>query len=174
MDVGIIPYGMDLKKDGAIGPRTIGRLRAALRASLEFPTAECVVSASMDPTHSVQQVSMGQLMAEWLIAHGVPSDTVRVGMATTFNTEGEQDVGISCRYGHEIHVSSWWHLPRIALMRWRRGITPETKVSYRACWDIPPLKGGLLEIGKLFVCLLPQARQQALAKTVKKLMRTSY
>ena len=114
-------------------------------------------------------------MADWLIVQGVPAKLVRIEAAKTFNTEGEQDAAISCGYGHEIHTSAWWQLPRIMVMRLKRGVSPGTKVSYRPCWGIPPLKGGLLEIGKFFICLLlPKKQQQALAYKVKKFIRTSY
>ncbi len=175
VNVGIIPYGMDLETDRTLGPRSIRRLRKTLKVYEAFPSAEILVSACVDPTRSGQTITMGQLMANWLIANNVPAGAVRVELARTFNTEGEQDAGIACRYEREIHVSAWWHIPRIAAMRLKRGIAPQAVVSYRGAFEIPPLKAGLLEIGKFFAALLlPKTHQQALARRVKKLMRTSY
>lgn len=173
--IGIIPYGMDILEDGTMGPGSIGRLQKAYWIYLEYPEAEIVVSVGLDPTQPNQTVTLADQQTNWLILQGVPAAAIRVGISKSFNTEGEQDLAISCQYAHEIHVSSWWHLPRIRLMRHRRGVKPGTKVSYRGRVDIPPLRGGLLEPVKFVTCLLlPESRQQALAIRVKRLMRTSY
>lgn len=102
----------DLLPDGSdIGPKTILRLRRALLHWEE--TGDClVIAASFSRNHPKQRTAMGNMMADWLHAHGCYD--VVVLRALMFNTRGETDAFFEL-VGFKTIISASWHLRRVKI-----------------------------------------------------------
>ncbi len=175
--IAICVYGHSLDPaDGIITESTRQRVHraVALQKRLTEHSTICV-AAGFDPTVPAQKVAMKDQMRAlaWsLQASDVNADTE----ALTFNTEGEMQVFIAQGAAIEYHVSSWWHVPRIALLRRRLLREPSVKIHYVPVWDLPTQRHFGVELCKLAVTFIfrSPAKRAAIGGVAKLFFKTSY
>ncbi len=173
--VGILVYGHSLDSAGNITQSTKRRVRKAVAVhGAEDYLHSCVVSAAgYSPDVPNQTVAMNRQMSDYALSEG--AYCVVELPAATFDTCGEQEVFVAQGYWREVHVTSWWHMPRVIIGRRRLGYCAGVHlVQYVPVWDIPAPRSFFLECGKLSSLLLPASIRMRLAQMVKSRMRTSW
>jgi len=151
---GIFVYAMDVVLDPVtracqLGPGTKRRVAVGVSLLEEKSDAELVFAAEMDHFKAPElTVPMRKLMRDYAVSLKADSSRIKLVDAISFDTDGEQVAFVSAGYQREVHVSDWWHLPRIRLARQRMDIS---KVPARYCcagWYRLPLRTVLLEMCK--------------------------
>jgi hypothetical protein len=172
---GIFVYGHSLDRLGNIKETTRRRVRKAVarqHADGSMMTS-IVAAAAFSPDLPAQSSPMHRQIADYAIAIG--SYSVCEAPAVTFDTNGEQDVFVSLNFRHEVHITSWWHMPRVIIGRRRRQRSSVVaSIVYIPVWDIPPPRSLAFECAKLCTFLLSAATQERLRQFVKSHVRTSW
>ncbi len=171
---GIFIYGHSLDKNGRIQSSTKRRIRRAVALQNSDTTFGSVIvaAATFAPDIPHQEIAVHRQIAEY--AFSVGSYCVSEIPARTFDTNGEQDMFVAEKYRTETHITSWWHMPRVMLGRYRRGRDTGVSVNYVPIWDIPTPRCFALECAKLCTFLLPATWQESVRVWVKKRIRTSW
>ena len=171
---GIFVYGLELNSDGSLGQGTKDRALLALELHRYMPNSIIVAAAGISPDVPSQTVPMHTLIAEFLATYQVAP--VYEIPAVTFDTLGERGAFLSLGVSRKMHVTSWWHMPRVWLGRRSvKSLSPIRTITYAAVWDRPTLRSAGLEVAKLCsILLLPKSLQNRVARLVKSRVRTSW
>ena len=116
----IIVLGYALNDDGTMAPELLGRLRAALACSMQYPDA-WVLCTGGGTAAKAPGITEGRAMGDWLLAHGLDPDKLIVEDRSMTTAENAQD---SCRIllsdypsvDSAVIVSSSYHVPWGALL----------------------------------------------------------
>lgn len=171
---GIFVYGFDINPDGSLGKGTKRRALLALRLHMFMPNSIIVAAAAVSPDVPGQTVPMHTLIAEFIVPYQV--EPVHEVPAATFDTTGERAAFLSAGFLREVHVTSWWHMPRVWLGRRSVKTLPHIhKITYAAVLDLPTVRSAGFEVGKLFVTLvLPKSLHNRVSRLIKSRVRTSW
>lgn len=110
-DTAIVILGFGLRPDGSMRPELIERLRAGyVRAFIS--TASPVIVTGGNPHAGVTEA---RVMADWLIAHGLPSQRIYLepsARSTVENAEYSAQVMNQIGSRDAVLITSGYHLPR--------------------------------------------------------------
>lgn len=163
----VIWYGFEITPAGELGPRAVLRLQKA-RDVANATGGTIVLSTGSKPGHTAQKVPTRELAATWLAQQGFTR--VLIVADDGYSTEAELDCGVAVGGRREVHVSSWWHIPRIWILRRRkRPVADGVAVTYACVWDFP-LKSIGKECLKLFAMLFPERVQRRLKAAYQKVL----
>jgi uncharacterized SAM-binding protein YcdF (DUF218 family) len=163
VQISVIWYGIEILATGELGPYAIRRLDKAMKVAIAT-SGTIVLSTGFKPGHTAQQIPTRDLARVWLKQQGF--ERVHCIEDHRYSTEGELNSGASVGSPREIHVSSWWHIPRIKILRKRRGIDA-VQVEYARVWDFPR-KSVFQELLKLIAIRFPDNVQRRLKSAAKK------
>lgn len=166
----------DLVSNGKrLGPKTIARLRAALKYQRATGVA-LVVAASFAPNFPEQRESMAQMMASWLYARGCRN--ICMLLAPEFNTRGELQAFFQLNTsGQRSIISADYQLRRTKLLvRQMYGRQVAESINYIVVEaDKASTKEKyLLEPLKLIHVYLPAAWREAATRMARMFFRTSW
>lgn len=130
--VGVFAHG--LTEEGDLSRSTKRRVRGGVRAAERLAdqarrerTGERVVlcfAPDFEPGNKRQRVAMRVQMMDYARSLGTLAEIWIDRPATTFITEGEIGAFVEYQAWREVLVSSWWHMPRIKLLRKERADYP--------------------------------------------------
>ena len=111
----IAVLGFQLESDGSMAPELLGRCETALRCAERYPNALIAVTGGGTASQNPGATEAG-VMADWLIAHGVPEERILKEDASRTTADNAE---FTCRLLVENHpevkvlaiVSSDYHVP---------------------------------------------------------------